>query len=424
MTFNGMVLDLSSNYPSALTLEQFNENPRQNPPGKGETEGDSWIAALEYDAVFGSFALKAKLALNGDDAGSFGSRYNTYDEFAVWPELRITWLQDIGNIKNKMVGGVEYRNYTMDTTTYTHTNGALDALISDREREDDVWGVYFQDELQLTDAFTVTAGIRYDSYELTSEDSVDSSGNFESSDNAWSPKIGASYTFSDAVNLFGGFNSGFRSVVRGITTSAINADLKPERVYSYEVGLRGAPFSWLSYNTALFQTKWEDKIIRIADDPATYDNAGESEAKGIEAGIDFHFQNGFYGSLNYTYQDSEYVEYRVGEISYNGKTLPRVSEHLFGASIGYRHDTFGDVVYYPNYTSEKYFDSANTVEWPDYWIHNVKYTKRFESLNPQLEFYISGENLTDEDYVEVGYSSFALYPAYGKMITAGVTGYF
>ena len=188
--------------------------------------------------------------------------------------------------------------------------------------------------------------------------------------------------------------------------------------------LRGAPYSWLSYNAALFQIDSEDKIIRIADDPATYDNAGETRARGVEAGIKVNLENGLYGALNYTFQDSEYVEYRVGSAIYNGNRIPRVPKHLFGGSIGYRHDTYGDLCFYANYNSEKYLDSANTVEWPDYWLFNAKYTKRFTSWKPQLEFYISGENLGDKQYVECGYSASSLYPSMGRMIMGGITAYF
>ena len=197
---------------------------------KGDTEAESWIAALEYDRTIGPLALKAKLAVNGDDSKRFRehSTLTQYDEFAAWPELTLTWMENIGSMNNKMVGGVEYRNYTMDTLKHKHTDGAVEEVTSNRHREDDVWGAYFQDEIQITEALTITAGVRYDSFKLTSDDEVDASGNFESSDSAWSPKVGATYRLSEGVNLFAGFNSGFKSVVRGVTTGAINAGLKPE----------------------------------------------------------------------------------------------------------------------------------------------------------------------------------------------------
>lgn len=425
LTFNGLMLDMSCNYPGSLTREQFDADPRQNPAVVGDTEADSWIAALEYDKSVGSFSMKAKLAVNGDDSEGFGSTTLTrYDEFAVWPELTVTWFHDIGNMKNKLVGGAEYRNYTMDTLKHAHTNGAVGEVTSDREREDDVWGAYIQDELQITDEFTVTAGLRYDAFELTSNDSVDSSGNFDSSDSAWSPKLGATYSFSRSLNLFAGYNSGFKSVVRGVTTGAINSNLKPELVHSYEVGLRGQPSPWIDYNAALFRIDTTDKIIRISDDPATYDNAGETRAEGIEMGIKVNFDNGIYGALNYTFQDSEYVEYRVGSAVYNGNRLPRVSEHLIGTSIGYRNDFFGDFRFWANYYSDKYLDSANAVEWPDYWLLNAKYTKRITFIKPHLEFYISGENLADKQYVECGYSASALYPSMGRSIMFGLKAFF
>ncbi len=44
-----------------------------------------------------------------------------------------------------------------------------------------------------------------------------------------------------------------------------------------------------------------------------YENAGELPSYGIETGLKFDLDNGFYGSLNYTYQISEWRKWqRIG----------------------------------------------------------------------------------------------------------------
>lgn len=430
LTFHGMKYNVVGNYPYALTLEEFHEDPRQSPEGKGDLDSDHWTSALVYSRSFGSLKADAKMTLIGADTLYFYNRMNLVDELTLWPELSFAWKTRLGNIGSTFNFGVEYRNFKRDLIRQRYNNFTPAAIITDSTRKDDAWGAYFQNELRFTEDFTVTYGIRFDTFDTECVDTVDLSNNYTISDSAWSPKIGASYRFSESFNLFGGINSGFRSFIRGMSASAVTANLKPERVYSYELGMRGTPFEFLKYNIALFQVDTTDKIIRVNEIP-DYENAGETRSRGVEAGLDVSLESGLFGSMNYTYQHAKYLEYREGNAVYDGNYITRVPKHLFGLSLGYRHNTLGTVSFYTNYSSEKFLDNANLVEWEDYWIYNAKYSKSFEFQDLSIEFYIDGRNLTDEQYVEYGFGGVAngvqweaLYPSRGRSIMAGLTAHF
>ena len=430
LTFHGSTTNGTGNYPYSLTLAEFNEDPRQSPPGKGDLDYEHRTAALVYSNDFGNLKADAKITVIDGDDEYFYNRMNISDEMTLWPEIALTWEEQFGDVKSKLNLGVEYRNFERDLIRQNYDENDPGDIITDSHREDDAWGAYLQNELQFTDALTLNYGIRFDSFDSDCTDTIDTANNFSVSDSAWSPKIGASYQFSDAFNLFAGYNSGFRSFIRGMSASAVTADLKPEKLHSYEIGLRGSPAGFFKYSIALFQVDTTDKIIRVNENP-DYENAGKTRARGIEMGLNVDHQSGVYGSINYTYQDTEYVEYREGDNVYNGNSLPRVPEHLLGISLGYRNDLLGNLRLYTNYSSEKFLDSANLVEWEDYWIFNAKYTKRFISWKPQLEFFISGENLGDKQYIEYGFGGVAggvqweaLYPSRGRTIMAGLNLYF
>ena len=182
--------------------------------------------------------------------------------------------------------------------------------------------LYAQDEIQITDKFTVTGGVRYDAYHSKCEDYYNATGNYDVDDSAVSPMIGATYNFSEAIGLFVGVKQRFQKFLSVVCQlRRLRPISSPNAVYSYEVGLRGKPLPFLDYNFALFLVDTTDKIIRIKEIPATYDNAGKTRSTGLELGVNLNFQNGVYGGLNYTYQHSKYLDYVVSGVSYDGKPI-------------------------------------------------------------------------------------------------------
>lgn len=142
-----------------------------------------------------------------------------------------------------------------------------------------------------------------------------------------SPRLGVSYPVSDnmafrfSYGVFHQFPAFFllyqglnehsdvypRPSFRDIQTAVGNAEMEPERVTSYEVGLQYAPRTFISINVAAFYRDLADMIgkrfISGPDVPAEYymfDNKGYGTIKGIDLSIRFNreFINGF---VNYTY---------------------------------------------------------------------------------------------------------------------------
>ncbi len=149
---------------------------------------------------------------------------------------------------------------------FTVTNGVRQTKIKDTLRKDTSYATYIIDELSITNALTVTFGARFDSYKQNQTGRVNISNTAGQSDEAISPKLGATYTVNKALNIFAGFNSGFKSPAR-VPGAAYSSGLEPEEVYSYEVGFRGSPFPWFNYNTALFLNQYKNKWIKTGSNP-------------------------------------------------------------------------------------------------------------------------------------------------------------
>ncbi|HEX5611674.1 MAG TPA: TonB-dependent receptor [Burkholderiales bacterium] len=150
-------------------------------------------------------------------------------------------------------------------------------------------GAYVQDEVEFRDLpLRLIAGLRYEHYGLKTErDAVFGAGTpnvrvTDLNDNYWTPKLGAVWKFSSALQGFFQYVRGYRSppfneVNIGLEIPAQNLralpnpDLKPEKSHGIEVGVRHSSRR-LQWSAAVFETRYKDFIASrspLGPDPAT-----------------------------------------------------------------------------------------------------------------------------------------------------------
>jgi len=426
LEFHGSHMESEGVWPTKLTQAQFDADPQQSPGKSTAFENDYDLGALVLSKYFGNDVLKAKLIgkdeyVSMNFAFPFGDREFEFTEWEIYPSITYQWQRPIGNMSNQLLVGVEYRNHELTSRQYSLTNGTREDTLRDTLREDTSYAAYAVDELSVTEDVTVTAGVRFDAYEQDQTGRVDPANTVSQSDQAVSPKIGATYSINEMMTLFGGFNSGYKSPAR-TPGMAYSADLDPEKVYSYEAGLRGMALPWLSYNVTGFVNQYQDKWVKSgpeATDP--YVNAGETEAIGLELALGADFGNGFFADVNCTLQESEYTKYANAGVSYDGNKIPNVPEQMLGGTIGYRDPVWGQFTFNADYVGGRYFNEQNTLKGDDYWIFGAGYKKTIEQWDPQVSFFVDLKNLTDEDAVVYGGGapgSEQLVPVYGQQFLA------
>lgn len=420
---HGSHMHSSGAYPQSLTRSEFEADPSQSPGSPTKIEEDYDLLAFVWKKQIGDDQLQFQLTGKDEWFGYYPGLDFEFDEWEVFPALTYTLRHRIGNMENTVFFGAEYRKHELETRIWILDDTLRTAKIRDTSREDTSLAGYVVDQLSVTRALTVTAGARLDSYEQEQEGRVDPANTVSQSDEAVSPKIGAVYRFHDGVNLFGGFNSGFKSPAR-VPGASYTAGLDPERVLCYELGLRGAPRPFVAYSIAGFVTRYEDKWLRTgpdAEDPIV--NAGETEATGVELGINLTFTNGFFADVSYTYQESEYEDFTEGGISYDGNRLPNVPEQQFGLLLGYEHPFLGQFKLSSDYLGQRYFNKQNTLEGDNYWILGLGYQKRFSRWDQDTTLFLNIDNLADEEAVVFGSGTpgdESLRPLSGRRIYGGI----
>lgn len=200
------------------------------------------------------------------------------------------------------------------------------------------FGVFLQNELALSDTFTLLPGIRYDSYRLdVSSDELFENNSPEAqaadfSDTAISPNLGFVWEASPNVALVGRYASGFRAplyseINAGFTNltspffryqTLSNPELKPETSDTFELGVR-SQFERGNFSLTGFYSKYEDFIetfasagTRLLNGRPVFlfqsQNINDARTYGLELAGEYRFSDqdhGFsvLGSLGWTVGD-------------------------------------------------------------------------------------------------------------------------
>ena len=194
---------------------------------------------------------------------------------------------------------------------------------------------FFQNKLE-SDELIVNAGLRYDYWDAKSlipinprattkpNDGIRLDTDFEPSKTVMqiSPRFGMAYNYSDwgVVHVsYGHFfqiprfgfvfnNSEFEVELGGLQTVMGNANLKPEKTITFELGLQQQINESISLDIAIYNKTIRDllsqEIINTSDEKvyARYINRDYGNVRGIAASLDNRNNNNFSWGIDYTYQ--------------------------------------------------------------------------------------------------------------------------
>lgn len=284
---------------------------------------------------------------------------------------------------------------------------------------------YIHTEWQTSKQLRLTAGLRYDFFDLDYQDNLDDSV-VESQTGAdrfthlrpdsqtlsfehLSPKLGAVYHLNDAQSLYASYRHSFRAPAIGTlfrSGSSTNTDeLDPVQTDSFEVGVRGS-WSRLNYDLAVYHMIIKDDVVTFIDEASAdrkVTNAGKTQHQGIELTLGKRFDPEWSGQLALSYSNQSYddfialVGFPATEINYADNDVPRAPKTI--ASISVRYEPLallGSAFEFEmNHLGEYFTDEANS---QSYGGHTVGSLLATYPLNSQFELYGRITNIADRVY--------------------------
>ena len=217
-----------------------------------------------------------------------------------------------------------------------------------------------------------------------------------------SPKLGATYAFSQNLSGYASYRHAFRAPSEGKLfrpgSNQASLDLDPVKVDSYELGLRGES-GRLSYDLAVYYMTKEDDLVTFEDtngDRYTV-NAGETLHKGVEVGAGVEISDAWQLDASFSYTEHTYEDWVEKGKDYSGNDIQQAPETIGNTRLSYRPAAMngGKVELEWKHLGEYWMDPDNTETYDGHDLLNLR--ANYPTVGG-LEVYGRIMNLTDERY--------------------------
>jgi len=292
-----------------------------------------------------------------------------------------------------------------------------------------------QDQWEVSDAFTVTAGFKGQSVKLEATAINPVPGPLAlgeiKSDDFFLPQVGVLYRLGGGSEIFASFTQNQRAFTAAATTgpfatsaagfAALRDRIEPEKTNTYEVGFRFGE-GQLSGVIAAYLVNFQNRLLAVPQGPgivgnaALLSNVGDVRSIGAEIGVQWELVANFTVTGSYAYNENTY---RDDVINQSGVVVQRIAGRTVvdsPESIANLEMAYDDGQFYArgnaNYTSERFFTFSNDRSVEGRVLVDALIGFRLNSDNRFLDgLAIEGTvtNLFDEDYVgTIGSNGFGI----------------
>ncbi len=406
---------------------------------------DSEIYSLntKYEKEFENFTFKPRVYFNTWDHFHpvTGFINDSKDNDVFGTDLELNNSHELFGNEAIFVGGLtlkmdktnDAKKYTyadLNTTTVTPTFGApyetivstlsneIGDLASVEDTKTTLYGIYAIETFKPTSNLSVDLSARFDRLNFDLEETTyiefdyaknnystlvtPSNSLIDKSYNLFSSKMGLNYQLTNETNFY----TSIAQANQAPTTSELgdNSDLNKTKSINYEIGFKTRTKN-ISYDLAIYQNDVKDEIVQIKESTfsTTYDNAGETQKRGLEFNFAYNFTNNFQFGGAYAYSDFKYKSFyetvrvngAITEENRDGNYLPYIPKNQYSLFVAINLDNgFKSRITTKSYGSY-YMDNANTEKYEGYDLI-TDLMLGFERKNHNIQFNIN--NVFDKYY--------------------------
>ena len=359
--------------------------------------------------------------------------YRDYDSEDLSGRLEFSGTVELGGMAHHILIGADAYDYTLeriqdrwrvawgdnDTTyavnkydpVYGQEQPALTRMWDDQENQDS-YGVYFQDQIDITDRFKIQGGIRFDDFDQEFS-SYQTGATTTQSQTATSPRVGVVYEASALYTLYASYSEGFRPN-SGADFQGNSFD--PEESKSYEAGVKFNTINEsITGTVALFRAEKSNVLTADPVNAGFSAALGEAESQGLEVDLNAMLGEDTMVTVAYAFVDAEtsnsVINADWGVEVPAGTPLVNIPENKLNVTaihyldIGGKESKLGASVTYVDERSGEFID-------PDYVLPSYTNVRLFGSVNltDSLSINADIENLFDKEYYASSYSAMWTMP--------------
>ncbi|MDQ8697674.1 TonB-dependent receptor [Hyphomicrobium sp. LHD-15] len=349
----------------------------------------------------------------------------------------------LGGLRQDFQAGVRYEEHffknqnrvNFDSTGTTgvvldfDNKGAPDGLADKLEAKS--FAAFAQTAIHITPTFTLTPGVRLESYEIDFK-SEDYSGSADYTHVL--PMLAFSWNAANRTTVYGGYHRGLTPhIIRDVLDDADDFVAPDEEIGdNFELGVRTTAVRGLTLDMAYFHNRIDNyqfgESFQSQSGDRVFSSLDEVSINGFEiySRLDSKpFTGGpwnFFGEAVYTYADAE-IEKGINEDgdSVAGNRVPESVRHFANLTLGVEHKIGWDASVTWTHRGAYHTDADNTPYAegglvPDVWLLSARSNLK---VTEQLSLFVAGQNLTDEFYISD--RSDGMKPGQGRTVMGGFT---
>ncbi len=377
------------------------------------------LAKLSYGDNYQQFTQELQLISPDDNSLKYVAGLYYYDQAG----------DSLRQVSSTPLAGLIFGS---DPNSPTTTEGTVDTRS---------YAAFLNGSYQLSNNWKLGFGFRYSLEDKEADWSIDGSGSGafgiatgtvkdSRSDNHFSPTINLNYAFTNEINGYVKFSSGYKSGgfnLDFVSQDDLSAgiDFDKETVDSYELGLKGTLLDRrIQFSLAAFESNYSDyQVNQFIDLGAgrtsiSIRNAAKVETKGLEAELTFRPAERWQLMASVGLLDAKFADYPGGGANganVSGNTLPGVSDLSMNLGVQYYHPVpalGAEMLVRLDYSyRDDYYNTADNVKSRQLlsgdsvqygWVDDIELLNgrlALESLNGDWSLALWGRNLTNEDYL-------------------------
>lgn len=423
--------NLNYGIPGGLTLQQFQDNPKQARFGSV-----SQNASINQEDFILGVDAESKWTKHWWGGGTTFANISNFDNpfnFDYKSESRKSWgsrpwvqyRNTIAGAKLKVKLGAEVHSGNNNARNYQNNGGVRDTLNFEDEIEIRNRSAYLVGDFELQGQIFINAGLSYNlvKYEVnrvaTKENGVNPKLITKDFEPKFAPRIAVAKKLNSYTTIHGSISAGYSPpTLEEFRTNDgdLNEELEPETGINYEIGIRGNTINTrFTYDAAVFFFKLKESIVlteSLRDGTLAFANAGSTNQTGFELATTWNpirnnqkFVSNLEIQSTYTFHYFKFDDYIRSGNDFSGNKLTGVAPHTFFTSLSAKTKVGLYTLLSYNYTDKIPLNDGNTVYSDAYNLMKAKlgFKQLFGSKNQiSLEIYAGLDNLLDERY-SLGY---------------------
>lgn len=433
LTASVLFTDMYYQTPGALTLSEFNTDPKAaRPAGGGFPSAIAAQAAIFQKNITAGFtniytinsSFKNSTTLYGAFAQIKNSAIRNYERrnepgyggrtVFIYNKKRETVYSGQKENTFQLVAGSEFQQGRFNTQVSKNRNGNPDTLQTNDDVDYTAYSFFLQGDVSIRESWLMSAGIslnktKVDITRLSRYPVVSQSRTYR---NELAPRLSIKKLVTEDFSIKTTLSRGFSppTVAELLpSTGVISTDLEAEYGWNYELT---AGYSLLRNKLHLeatgFYFKLNKALVQRRDISGAdfFVNAGDVQQKGIELHADYTHSTALPAiidyiilQIDYTYNHFRYGSFIKGTDDFSGKTVPSVPSNTLSGllDINFKNGLYINTTYYA--ASRIFLNDANTASASAYHLLSSRIGwKKTLKKKYKINIYAGADNLLDEKY--------------------------